>query len=260
MAFTTITLSIADAVATLTLNRPDRLNSFNEAMHADLRGAIAEAKANARALLITGAGRGFCAGQDLTDRAGQQSGSIDAGSSLERNYNPLVKSLRDLEMPVIAAVNGVAAGAGASLALACDLVLAARSAYFLQAFCHIGLIPDAGGTYALPRLVGQARAMGLAMLGDRLPAEQAERWGLIWKCVDDGQLMPEAGALAKRLAAGPTRGLALIKQAIRAGVQNSLDEQLALEARLQAVANKTEDFREGVAAFIAKRPARFQGR
>jgi len=260
MAFTTITLSIAGDVATLTLNRPDRLNSFNEAMHEDLRGAIAEAKAGARALLITGAGRGFCAGQDLTDRVGQQSGMIDAGSSLERNYNPLVKSLRDLEMPVIAAVNGAAAGAGASLALACDVVLAARSAYFLQAFCHIGLIPDAGGTYALPRLVGRARAMGLALLGDRLPAEQAERWGLIWKCVDDDQLMPEAAALAKRLAAGPTKGLALIKQAIRAGVQNSLDEQLALEAKLQAIANKTEDFREGVAAFVEKRTARFKGR
>jgi len=260
MAFSTITLAISDHVATLTLNRPDRLNAFTEAMHEDLRGAIREVKAGGvRALLLTGAGRGFCAGQDLTDRAGNTAGA-DAGSSLERNYNPLIKSLRELEMPVIAAVNGVAAGAGASLALACDLVLAARSAYFLQAFCHIGLVPDAGGTYFLPRMVGQARAMGLALLGDRLPAEDAERWGLIWKCVDDDKLAAEAGALAKKLAGGPTKGLALIKQAIRAGVQNSLDDQLALEARLQSVANKTEDFREGVTAFVQKRPAQFKGR
>jgi 2-(1,2-epoxy-1,2-dihydrophenyl)acetyl-CoA isomerase len=264
MAFSTITLAIEDNVATVTLNRPDRLNSFTEAMHEDLRGAIREVKSGgARALLITGAGRGFCAGQDLTDRAnstGSNDLGADAGSSLERNYNPLVKSLRDLELPVIAAVNGVAAGAGASLALACDLVLAARSSYFLQAFCHIGLIPDAGGTYFLPRAVGQARALGLAMLGDRLPAEDAERWGLIWKCVDDDKLMPEAQALAKKLAKGPTRGLALIKQAIRAGVTSTLDEQLALEAKLQSVANKTEDFREGVTAFVEKRPAQFKGR
>lgn len=260
MAFSTIALAISDHVATLTLNRPDRLNAFTEAMHEDLRGAIREVKAGGvRTLLLTGAGRGFCAGQDLTDRAGNTAGA-DAGSSLERNYNPLIKSLRELEMPVIAAVNGVAAGAGASLALACDLVLAARSAYFLQAFCHIGLVPDAGGTYFLPRMVGQARAMGLALLGDRLPAEDAERWGLIWKCVDDDKLAAEAGALAKKLAGGPTKGLALIKQAIRAGVQNSLDDQLALEARLQSVANKTEDFREGVTAFVQKRPAQFKGR
>jgi len=260
MAFSTITLAIADNVATLTLNRPDRLNAFTETLHEDLRGAIAEIKGGGvRALLITGAGRGFCAGQDLTDRA-SANGQADAGSSLERNYNPLVKTLRDLEMPVIAAVNGVAAGAGASLALACDIVLAARSAYFLQAFCHIGLIPDAGGTYFLPRMVGQARALGLAMLGDRLPAADAERWGLIWKCVDDDKLMPESMALAKKLAGGPTKGLALIKQAIRAGVGNSLDDQLALEAKLQAIANKTEDFREGVTAFVQKRPAQFKGR
>jgi 2-(1,2-epoxy-1,2-dihydrophenyl)acetyl-CoA isomerase len=259
MAFSTITLAIEENVATVTLNRPDRLNSFTETMHEDLRGAIAEVKSGGvRALLITGAGRGFCAGQDLTDRA--NNGNADAGSSLERNYNPLVKSLRDLEMPVIAAVNGVAAGAGASLALACDLVLAARSSYFLQAFCHIGLVPDAGGTYFLPRAVGQARALGLAMLGDRLPAEDAERWGLIWKCVDDDKLMPEAQALAGKLAKGPTKGLSLIKQAIRAGVTNTLDEQLAVEAKLQSVANKTEDFREGVTAFVQKRPAQFKGR
>ncbi|MGF7175220.1 2-(1,2-epoxy-1,2-dihydrophenyl)acetyl-CoA isomerase PaaG [Azospirillum doebereinerae] len=259
----TILLAIAGGVATVTLNRPDRLNSFTAAMHAELREALAEARedASVRCLLLTGAGRGFCAGQDLSDRAvapGAQ--GPDLGVSIETNYNPLVRSLRDLPMPVVCAVNGVAAGAGANLALACDIVLAARSASFIQAFCKIGLIPDSGGTWTLPRLVGHARAKGLAMLGEKLSAEQAEAWGMIWKVVDDERLMDEAGALARHLATQPTRGLALTKQALNAASTNDLNTQLDLERDLQREAGRTEDYREGVAAFVAKRAPNFEGR
>ncbi|MCG5238583.1 2-(1,2-epoxy-1,2-dihydrophenyl)acetyl-CoA isomerase PaaG [Azospirillum doebereinerae] len=259
----TILLAIAGGVATVTLNRPDRLNSFTAAMHAELREALAEARedASVRCLLLTGSGRGFCAGQDLSDRAvapGAQ--GPDLGVSIETNYNPLVRSLRDLPMPVVCAVNGVAAGAGANLALACDIVLAARSASFIQAFCKIGLIPDSGGTWTLPRLVGHARAKGLAMLGEKLSAEQAEAWGMIWKVVDDERLMDEAGALARHLATQPTRGLALTKQALNAASTNDLDTQLDLERDLQREAGRTEDYREGVAAFVAKRAPNFEGR
>ncbi|CAO3432442.1 2-(1,2-epoxy-1,2-dihydrophenyl)acetyl-CoA isomerase PaaG [Azospirillum doebereinerae] len=263
MSERTILLAIAEGVATVTLNRPDRLNSFTAAMHAELREALAEARddASVRCLLLTGAGRGFCAGQDLSDRAvapGAQ--GPDLGVSIETNYNPLVRSLRDLPMPVVCAVNGVAAGAGANLALACDIVLAARSASFIQAFCKIGLIPDSGGTWTLPRLVGHARAKGLALLGDKLSAEQAEAWGMIWKAVDDDTLMDEAGALARHLATQPTRGLALTKQALNASSTNDLDTQLDLERDLQREAGHTRDYREGVAAFVAKRAPSFEGR
>ncbi|WP_042690292.1 2-(1,2-epoxy-1,2-dihydrophenyl)acetyl-CoA isomerase PaaG [Azospirillum sp. B506] len=259
----TILLDIADGVATVTLNRPDRLNSFTAAMHEELRGALAAVRedSSVRCLLLTGAGRGFCAGQDLSDRAvapGQE--APDLGASIETNYNPLVRTLRDLPMPVICAVNGVAAGAGANIALACDIVLAARSASFIQAFCKIGLIPDSGGTWTLPRLVGHARAMGLAMLGDKLSAEQAESWGMIWKAVDDDKLAEEAGALARQLATQPTRGLALIKRALNVSLDNDLDSQLDLERDLQREAGRTQDYREGVAAFVAKRAPKFEGR
>jgi len=252
-----------DGYAVVTLNRPDRLNSFNVEMHERLREAVAEIKRrdDVRAVLLTGAGRGFCAGQDLSDRAlNGEAAPADLGYTLSTFYNPLVRTLRELPKPVICAVNGVAAGAGANLALSGDIVIAARSASFLQAFCKIGLVPDCGGTYFLPRLVGTARAMGLALLGDRLPAEDAERWGLIWKCVDDAKLMDEARALAEQLGAGPTKGFADIKRAIYASATNTLDAQLDLERDLQRELGRTADYREGVQAFLEKRAPKFSGR
>lgn len=263
MSDPTILLQIADGVALITLNRPDKLNAFTEAMHGELAHAFdrIELDRAIRAVVLTGAGRGFCAGQDLGDRVmGEGDDPVDLGETLDRLYNPLIRRLQKLERPVIAAVNGVAAGAGANLALACDLVVAARSAKFIQAFCRLGLVPDSGGTFFLPRLVGSGRAMGLALLGEPLPAEQAEEWGLIWRAVDDDRLMEEVGALALHLAAQPTRGLGLIKRAIHAAAHHSLDQQLDLERDLQREAGHTEDYREGVAAFMEKRPAAFKGR
>lgn len=263
MGWETILFEATDGVGTLTLNRPDRLNSFTSAMHEEIASALGtvEAEPSIRALLITGAGRGFCAGQDLNfrrDTAGNE--SFDAGASLDRHYNPLVRRLKALKKPVIAAVNGPAAGAGANLALACDIVVAARSASFLQAFCRIGLVPDTGGTWFLPRLAGSARAMGLMLLGEPLSAEQAAEWGLIWKVVDDDKLKDETRALAQKLAQGPAIGLGLIKEALNRSQDRSLDAQLDLERDLQRIAAKSADFREGVAAFLEKRPARFTGR
>jgi 2-(1,2-epoxy-1,2-dihydrophenyl)acetyl-CoA isomerase len=262
MGYSTILFAEDGAVATITLNRPDKLNSFTAQMHRELRDAIGRVRdgGKVRCLLLTGAGRGFCAGQDLSDRVmGESQAPPDLGHTLATLYNPLVMSLRALEMPVVCAVNGVAAGAGANLALGCDIVLAARSADFIEAFCRLGLVPDAGGTYLLPRLAGTARAMGLTMLGDRLSAEQAAQWGLIWKVVDDDKLMEEANALARHLATQPTKGLALIKRAIHASPANTLERQLALEAELQREAGRSADYREGVAAFMAKRPPKFSG-
>ena len=263
MKFNAILLDIAEGVATITLNRPDKLNSFTGEMHADLKQAmkIIQNDRSVRALMITGAGRGFCAGQDLSERMmGNGSEPPDVGSSLEKNYNPLLKQLRALAFPVICAVNGVAAGAGCNLVLACDIVIAAKSASFIQVFSRIGLIPDAGGTYTLPRLVGTARAMAAAMLAEKVSAEQAEQWGMIWKCVDDDRLMNEATALARQLAGQATRALGLTKRAIYASANNTFDQQLDLERDLQREAAKSEDFREGVAAFKEKRPAIFTGR
>lgn len=263
MSYASILFEVADGVATLTLNRPDKLNSFTSDMHAEVRDALFRVKEDesVRCLLLTGAGRGFCAGQDLSDRAvapGQE--MPDLGQSIETNYNPLVRTLRALEMPVIAAVNGVAAGAGANIAFACDLVLAGRSASFIQAFCKLGLVPDSGGTWFLPKLVGTQRAMALAMLGEKVTAEEAERLGMIHKAVDDAELMPTATALARRLATQPTKGLALIKKAIYASTTNTLDEQLDLERDLQRAAGRTADYREGVAAFLEKRTPKFEGK
>ena len=248
-------------VLTVTLNRPEKLNSFNEALHLALQGAVdrMERDSAVRAVLLTGAGKGFCAGQDLGDRNVSADQALDLGATLDRFYNPLVRRLRGLEKPVICAVNGVAAGAGANLALACDVVLAARSARFIQAFCRIGLVPDSGGTYFLPRLVGEARARALALTGEAIAAEQACAWGLVWQVVDDERLPAEAMALAQRLAAGPTKGLGLIKRALNASLANDLDRQLDLERDLQREAGATADYREGVAAFIQKRPAAFRG-
>ena len=250
-------------ITVVTLNRPDKLNSFTGEMHAEVRDALARVKGDptVRCLLLTGAGRGFCAGQDLSDRAIQPGEEgTDLGATLETNYNPLVRTLRGLEMPVVAAVNGVAAGAGANIALGCDLVLAAKSASFIQAFCRLGLIPDAGGTWLLPHRVGTQRAMALAMLGEKLSAEEAERIGLIYKAVDDAALMPTATALARQLAIAPTRGLAMTKRAIYAAATNTMDEQLDLERDLQREASRTADYREGVTAFLEKRTPTFEGK
>ena len=263
MSYENILFTIDAGIARLTLNRPDRLNSFNDAMHAEVRDALAKVAADpsVRVLLLTGAGRGFCAGQDLSDRAvAPGAAPVDLGASIERNYRPLVLALRNLPLPVVCAVNGVAAGAGANLALACDLVIATKSANFIQAFCKIGLIPDSGGTYFMPRLVGTARAMGLAMLGDKLSAQQAADWGLIWKCVDDADFTATVDALLQQLAAAPTRGLAAIKRALHAAGGNTLEAQLDLERDAQRELGTSADYREGVAAFLAKRPPQFTGR
>jgi 2-(1,2-epoxy-1,2-dihydrophenyl)acetyl-CoA isomerase len=246
----------------ITLNRPDRLNAFTESMHIALKAAVeqAETDKDCRALLLTGAGRGFCAGQDLNERVAANGDIIVPGEALEKYYNPLVSKLRTLPFPVIAAVNGIAAGAGCNVALACDIVLAAKSATFAQVFARIGLIPDAGGTWILPRLVGQARARGLALLAEPLRAEKAEAWGLIWKAVDDGALMTEAEALCAQFATAPTYGLGLIKQALEASESNDLQTQLDLERKLQRQAGSHEDYKEGVRAFLAKRKPVFSGK
>jgi 2-(1,2-epoxy-1,2-dihydrophenyl)acetyl-CoA isomerase len=263
MSYENILFSSGDGIARLTLNRPERLNSFNDAMHAEVRDALARLRSDAvaRVLLLTGAGRAFCAGQDLGDRAvAPGADPVDLGSSIERNYKPLVLSLRSLPLPVVCAVNGVAAGAGANIALACDIVVAAKSASFIQAFSKIGLVPDSGGTYFLPRFIGSARAIGLAMLGERLGAEQAAEWGLIWHCVEDADLAGTAEKLLRTLAGAPTAGLAAIKRALYASGGNSLEEQLDLERDLQRELGRSADYREGVAAFLEKRAPRFTGK
>ena len=248
------------AIAHITLNRPERLNSFTAQMHEELRDALASI-GDARVVVLTGAGRGFCAGQDLNDRAvSADAHPVDLGITVETSWNPLVRTLTSLPQPVIARVNGVAAGAGANIALACDIVVAAKSAKFIQSFSAIGLIPDSGGTWVLPRLVGQARALGLALTGEPLPAEKAAEWGLIWKAVEDDALDAEVDAVANKLAALPPLGLAAIKEMIRSTWGNSLDEELHLQRDMMRRLGFTEDYREGVAAFLEKRPASFKGR
>ena len=257
-----VLVSLDSGVLRVTLNRPEKLNAFNPAVHQGLAGAMtrAESEPAIRCVLVTGAGRGFCAGADLTERDMKSAAPMDLGAGLEAWYNPLVRRMRALEKPIVCAVNGVAAGAGANFALACDIVFAARSASFIQAFVKIGLVPDCGGSYFLPRLAGMQRAMALAMTGDRLSAEDAERFGVIWKCVDDAQLGAEAEELARALASGPTRSLGLIKRALYASAGNSLSAQLDLERDLQREVGKGEDYREGVSAFLEKRKPRFTGK
>jgi 2-(1,2-epoxy-1,2-dihydrophenyl)acetyl-CoA isomerase len=259
MAYETIEFKLQDGIARLTLNRPDRLNSFTVQMHEEVADALAGLD-GARVLILTGAGRGFCAGQDLADRAVAPGQAVDLGESVERRYNPLIRRLTSLPMPVIARVNGVAAGAGANIALACDIVIAAKSAKFIQSFAAIGLIPDSGGTWVLPRLVGQARALGLALTGDPLLAEQAAEWGLIWKAVEDDQLDTEVDAVAARFASGPTRGLARIKQMIRDSWSHALETELDHQRDAMRELGYSDDYREGVAAFMEKRKPSFTGR
>lgn len=251
-----------DGWVKLTLNRPNRLNAFTPELHQALAAALADAAGDpqCRAVLLTGAGRGFCAGQDLDAVPKGSDGTSDLGATVEQHYNPLIRSLRTVAKPVVCAVNGVAAGAGANIAFACDIVLATRSAKFIQAFARIGLVPDSGGTYALPRLVGDARARGLTLLGDPMTAEQAESWGAIWKVYDDDALMAEAERLAAHLATQPTFALGLTKEALNASSANTLAEQLNMERDFQRRCGRTADHAEGVAAFAAKRAPSFTGR
>jgi 2-(1,2-epoxy-1,2-dihydrophenyl)acetyl-CoA isomerase len=263
MSGDTVLMARSGGVTRLTLNRPDKLNAFTLTMHAELNAGLQAANADpqCRVVVLTGAGRAFSAGQDLAEVGGPTDASTpDAGSRLEKAYNPLVKLITSLEKPVICAVNGIAAGAAANIALACDLVYAARSASFLQAFARIGLIPDAGGTWVLPRLVGAARARGLALLAEPLSAEKAEAWGLIWKAVDDDKLEAEVSAVAAKLAAAPTYALGLVKRALAASSTNSLAQQLDLERDFQRLAGASPDAREGIAAFLEKRAPRYTGR
>jgi 2-(1,2-epoxy-1,2-dihydrophenyl)acetyl-CoA isomerase len=259
MAYETILFTNDGGIARLTLNRPDRLNSFTVEMHEEVADALGRLD-GARVLVLTGAGRGFCAGQDLGDRAVAPGQSVDLGESVEKRYNPLVRRLASLPFPVIARVNGVAAGAGANIALACDIVIAAKSAKFIQSFASIGLIPDSGGTWVLPRLAGQARALGLALTAEPLPAEKAAEWGLIWKAVEDEKLDEEVDALAARFANAPTKGLARIKKMIRDSWGHSLDQELDLQRDAMRELGFTDDYREGVAAFMEKRSPKFTGK
>lgn len=256
--YETIEFMAEGALAVICLNRPDKLNSFNATMRRELLDSLQRLAGEARAVMITGRGRAFCAGQDLGDV--DPAGGVDLQKVLRQEYEPILKALHDLPVPVVCAVNGPAAGAGANLALSCDLVIAGKSAVFMEAFAGIGLVPDAGGTYWLPRIVGMQRAMGMCLLAQRIDAETAERWGLVWRVVEDSELHREAFELALNLSEGPTVALGLTKAALRVSFRNSLSEQLELEAAYQGKAAKSRDFIEGLAAFLEKRPPKFEGR
>lgn len=258
MNYSTIQLDISDDIAVLTLNRPDVMNALNTQMRAEIAHAVKEAGGLARVLVLTGAGRAFCAGQDLGDRA--NTADMDMERTLRDEYEPMLKAIFECPIPTISAVNGAAAGAGANLALAADVVIATESAIFLQAFTRIGLIPDAGGTYWLPRQMGAAKAMGAALFAEPIKAQQAADWGMIWEAVEDDKFSDHWRGRAAKLASGPTVAYANVKKSIRASFENTLDEQLAVEAKLQGECGKTRDFKEGVLAFLEKRPAKFEGR
>jgi len=261
--YETIVFEYRDSVGYITLNRPDKLNSFTAQMHDELRDALdfLESRADLRGVILTGAGRGFCAGQDLGERQPLEPGQFrDLGEALEKNYKPLILRMRALPAPIVCFVNGVAAGAGMSLVLACDLIFAVKSARFIQAFAKISLVPDAGSTFFLPRLIGTQRAMGAAMLAEPISAEQAEQWGMIWKCIDDDQLQSHMEIVHTQLITGATRALAATKHALYASADNSLPEQLELEIELQREMGMSEDYREGSKAFREKRKPLFQGR
>src|ERR1700677_979062 len=262
MTYQTILFKKSGGIARLTLNRPERLNSFTTQMHEEMRALLFEVEQDkdVRVLVLSGTGRGFCAGQDLSDLAvGVDGDSVDLGAPIEKYYAPLVLQLHSLRVPIICAVNGVAAGAGANLALACDIVIAKRSASFIQSFCKLGLIPDTGGTYVLPRLIGTARAMGLALLGDKLSAEQAEKWGMIWRCIDDVDFDGVIEETAQQLASAATQALARTKEAILSSGLRTLDQQLDYERHAMCDLGRTSDFKEGVAAFLEKRAPVFRG-
>jgi len=255
MTYQTITYGVDAGIATLTLNRPEVMNALTSAMRAEMLAAVTDSGQTARVLVITGAGRAFCSGQDLADAGA----ALDMEATLRNEYEPLLRAIYDCPVPVIAAVNGAAAGAGANLALAADVVIAAESASFIQAFTRIGLIPDAGGTYWLPRQVGFARAMGAMLFAEKISAAQAAAWGMIWETVPDAGFAAHIAARAATLAKGPTVAYCGVKQALRASSSNDLDAQLSLEARLQGGCGQTRDFKEGVLAFLEKRTARFEG-
>jgi 2-(1,2-epoxy-1,2-dihydrophenyl)acetyl-CoA isomerase len=258
MQYNTITYSETNGLGLITLNRPEVMNALSSQMRAELTHAVKAAGTTARALVLTGAGRAFCSGQDLGDSA--KLADIDLERTLRDEYEPLLRAIYDCPIPTISAVNGPAAGAGANLALAADVVIATQSASFIQAFTRIGLIPDAGGTYWLPRQIGAARAMGAALFADKISADQAANWGMIYESIPDAGFADHWQARAAHLASGPTAAYAAVKTAIRGSHANTLDEQLALEARLQGTCGQTHDFKEGVIAFLEKRPARFEGR
>ncbi|MBW4707994.1 enoyl-CoA hydratase/isomerase family protein [Roseobacter sp. YSTF-M11] len=258
MDYQTLTCTLKDGVATITLNRPDKMNALSTQMRAEIAYAVTEAGKSARVVVLTGAGRAFCSGQDLGDRV--SAANLDLERTLRDEYAPMLRAIVDCPVPTIAAVNGPAAGAGANLALAADVVIAAESAYFLQAFARIGLIPDAGGTYVLPRTMGTAKAMGAALFADKITARQADDWGMIWEAVPDDTFAEHWQARAAHLAQGPTAAYAAIKTVIRGSWNNSMEDQLSLEARQQGACGKSRDFQEGVLAFTEKRPARFEGR
>ena len=262
MTYNSINFHTDKNVAVLTLNRPDKLNCFNKEMHAEIRDVFSNrlSSGDQRCLLLTGNGRAFCAGQDLNDRKFDPDSPPDLGESLSNNYNPLVKNITSLELPVICAVNGIAAGAGVGMALACDIVMGARSAEFIFSFAKVGLGLDSASSWSLPRLIGLPRAKALTMLGEKISAEKAEQWGMIWKCIDDDKLIDEALLLAHHLGEQPTKGLAIIKQELNVSSSNTLDQQLQLEAKLQKIAGLTEDYREGVMSFFEKRKPKFKGK
>ena len=262
MSYETIKYEVNKGIATLTLNRPDVFNSLNEVMHAELKSALKEVQKDKslRVLIITGNGKAFCAGQDLNDRSVNNPGEeLDLGESIERKYNPLIKTIYNLEIPVICKVNGVAAGAGVGIALACDFIIAHEKVSFIQAFCKLGLVPDSGNSFFLPQLVGMARAKELCMLGDKLPAKIALEYGLISRVYSLDTIDEEVGKLATHFSTAPTYGLSLIKKALNESVNNSLEEQLELEKNLQRAAGHSNDYKEGVAAFLEKRSPKFKG-